>query len=161
MDASKTQHILFVCTGNTCRSPMAEHLFRRLCAEQRVAGVTCASAGLAATPGVPITPQARYALWVHGITPEPEHLSQPVTPDLVARAGLVIGMTRRHVNQLKARFPAAAAKCRTLMGLVARDADIADPYGLDSEVYLRCLQTMEPALKHLACEAGKEQRAPK
>lgn len=126
--------ILFVCTGNTCRSPLAAAL-------ARARGIEAESAGLAAWPGSPATPQAIRAAARRGADLT-AHRAQPVTAALMARADRVFAMTDAHGEALRARFPAQAGKVRVL-----RPA-IPDPYGGDDEAYERCAQALLDAMQN-------------
>ena len=139
--------ILFVCTGNTCRSPMAAALLnemarpRELCSAQGELCLTprfvASSAGLYASEGDPITPAAADALRESGVMPRPDndytaHRARLVRAELVAEADEIVGLTASHAMQLMLRFPEAAEKITTL------PMDITDPYGGDHDTYLAC-----------------------
>ena len=124
--------LLFVCTGNTCRSPMAAALARRM-------GLDAQSAGLAAQPGAPATPQAQRAVLPLG-TELSTHRAQRVTPALMAGAERVYAMTEAHAEALRAHYPAFADKIFVLR------PPIPDPYGGDDQVYARCAQMILQAL---------------
>lgn len=125
--------ILFVCTGNTCRSPLAAALVR-------ARGIQAESAGIAACPGAPATPQAVRAAARRGedLT---GHRAQPVTGQLMAQADAVYAMTDAHGDLLRARFPAFADKVRVL------SPQISDPYGGDDGVYDLCAEELLCALE--------------
>ncbi len=140
-DGKKPEIILFVCTGNTCRSPMAEALFNALFAKD---GRRATSAGLYAT-GAPISHNAARALRNRGIEPTPDndytaHISRTVTEEMVREADLVVGMTGNHAMELMFRFPQYASKIFTM------PEDISDPYGGDLGVYEVCLGEIEEAI---------------
>lgn len=149
------RRILFVCTGNTCRSPMAEALLkdrarpRELCSVGECADAPSfevSSAGLYASVGAPITPAAADALAKAGVavTPQnnyPAHTAKNMSAELVEWADEIVGLTAAHAMELLLRFPQAATKIRTL------PMDIADPYGGDAEVYRLCLSQLRYALE--------------
>ena len=127
---------LFVCTGNTCRSPMAEAVFNRLYKnEDRVA----VSAGMS-PGGVPLSSNAKIALEAIGIR-DFNHISAMVTFEDVAEAEMVIGMTYSHAQRLMMCFPEFATK------ITALPIDIEDPYGGDIDVYKLCLGQICEALE--------------
>lgn len=149
------RRVLFVCTGNTCRSPMAAALLndlsrpRELCSAQGEMTRPCyvaTSAGLYAHEGEPITPAAAQALQEAGVTPRPDndytaHRARSVSAELVAEADAVVGLTASHAMQLMLRFPEAASKISTL------PMDISDPFGCSAEVYRDCLAQLRYAIE--------------
>lgn len=141
-------HILFVCTGNTCRSPMAAFLAQAKIAE---AGLPwqVSSAGLYAAPGIPMTKAAVDALLRRQVLVG-QHASQPVDPDLLERVDYVFTMTAAHRDDLLARFPEAAGKVYQLGVFVEDDmsradgqCDIVDPFGGDEAEYEACAADLE------------------
>ena len=147
---------LFVCTGNTCRSPMAEGIFRKLLSERLKCpeddlvdrGYMVASAGVAAAPGSPASPEAVELLVDRGVDLR-GHESQPVTPQLLSQADQIFTMTRSHRDFLVREFPEAASRVR----LLARDgSDIIDPIGAGMEEYRRCAAQIETELQHIIAE---------
>ncbi len=91
--------ILFVCTGNTCRSPMAEGGLRTLLEQRRPGKFQVMSAGVSAATGFPATMYAIEAVKVWDIDIS-GHLSQPLTPELIEKADLIFGMTPEHVKAI-------------------------------------------------------------
>ncbi len=128
--------ILFVCSGNTCRSPMAAAIAQHLLEERRKAnpgfgdGVTVQSAGLHANLGMPATLEGVQAARELGATVK-NHGSQPVTIELLRRADVVYTMTQGQREELLERFPAGRQKVLCL----DPEADIDDPIGGDMELY--------------------------
>ena len=125
--------ILFVCTGNTCRSPLAAALARSR-------GVDAQSAGLMAWPGSPATPEAVRAAYRHGADLT-GHQAQPVTEALLRKAETVWVMTPSHEEALALRFPEYAAKVRVL------EPSIPDPFGGDDAAYERCALRLLDAMQ--------------
>lgn len=134
--------ITFVCSGNTCRSPMAECAFEYLLKKEGVTGVEVESRGVVANVGAPMSENAKKALQDAGI-PIKEHVATAMTPTDILNTDLVICMTERHKIRL-GRMP----KVFTLNQLTGC-GDIKDPYGGDEQAYKECLQELLKAFEKL------------
>ena len=130
--------ILFVCSGNTCRSPMAEAIARRLLskklnvgeAELEKKGITVVSAGTSAMGGLKATDLAAEAVRALGAELG-RHRSRNLSIELIHQADVIFTMTRSHAETVKALAPSAAGKVRTL----DPQRDIEDPIGGDAALY--------------------------
>ncbi|WP_400162246.1 low molecular weight protein arginine phosphatase [Brevibacillus sp. TJ4] len=140
------KRILFVCTGNTCRSPMAEALFRTKAKGQ---GWEIRSAGVAAFDGQPASRHAVDVLRERGI--ESEHQASRINDELVDWSDLILTMTHNHKQAILAYYPAARSKVYTLREFVGVEGygDIADPFGGALEDYRRCAVEIEESLDML------------
>ena len=128
--------VLFVCTANVCRSPMAEAIFNAL-AEDRRLPYRARSAGLAALENEPMAPNARAALEEVGI-PVGHHRARQVNESMLREADLVLAMSPRHMAQLQERYGPLSHKVHTLAryasGAPGEDG-ISDPYGQAMTAY--------------------------
>lgn len=123
------KRILFICTANVCRSPMAEAIFNAL-AEDKGLDFRAQSAGVAALKNEPMAPNSRAALEEMGVYPQ-EHRARQVSAEMVEEADLVLTMTPRHAAKLCEAF-GDSSKVRTLIEYASgapNEEGIPDPYG--------------------------------
>ncbi|HEY2573265.1 MAG TPA: ribose 5-phosphate isomerase B, partial [Verrucomicrobiaceae bacterium] len=130
------KRVLFVCTGNTCRSPMAEALFRDIVRGR--ADYEVGSAGVGAYPGDAASPHTAEILAELGLNPS-EFRSQPLTRELIGAATHVIGLSRSHLNAIESAFPESADKLYLISEFTPDDAargrDVSDPFGAGRRAY--------------------------
>ena len=148
--------IVFVCTGNTCRSPMAEVMAAQIFAEAGLA-VDVSSAGVSAFDGQPASRHAVSVMKDGGLCLL-SHKAATVSGDMLEAAGLVLTMTGSHRAVLLSDYPAAAGKIFTLAGYVGDDANVADPFGGSVDEYRGCAAQIRKLLMlvagKLGCAAG-------
>ncbi|MGI5892029.1 MAG: low molecular weight protein arginine phosphatase [Bacillota bacterium] len=137
--------ILFVCSGNTCRSPMAEAIFRNFYS-QSDSQPEIASAGIYALPGDEASPNAILAMQKRGLDIK-NHRSRVVSPYLLEQADIIITMNQSHKEALLLIDPALADK--TLAMAEIDGTDINDPYGGVLELYKDCADQIEKSLRIL------------
>jgi protein-tyrosine-phosphatase len=145
-------HILVLCTGNICRSPMAEGLLKHALAAQSppLQALKVVSAGVATRPGEPVSENSVIALKKAGIDISGQR-SRPVTQDLLDHALIVLGMTESHraIIQYKATpVPPHLHLFREFLPPPA-DPEIGDPYGGPLKVYEACRDEMVEAIPSL------------
>ena len=143
--------VLFLCTGNTCRSPMAECLLNAL-ARERGADVRAASAGLCAPDGAPASEGALFAMRRRGLTLE-GHRARTVTRALLEGADLAVCMGESHRAALRARFPGLTTPL-----LAFDDPPVSDPFGGDAAAYERAagdIARQLPPLLEALCPGGR------
>ena len=125
------REVLFVCTANICRSPMADTIFNEL-ARERGAVLRAQSAGVSALVGEEIAENSMKVLQEIGIPMDHEHRARQVSPELVGEADIILAMSSQHVAALRKQFPGEAGKIHKLpdYALGLSDAEsISDPYG--------------------------------
>ncbi|HEX4123275.1 MAG TPA: Sua5/YciO/YrdC/YwlC family protein [Tepidisphaeraceae bacterium] len=130
--------ILFVCSGNTCRSPMAEVITRQLLAhkldvpeaELEKKGISVISAGSFAFPGAKATQPAQDVVRQMGADLS-HHRSRPLTVELIHQADVIFTMSKNHAQQVMSLVPSAGEKVSTL----DPSGDIEDPIGGDVQLY--------------------------
>jgi protein-tyrosine phosphatase len=152
------RRIVFVCTGNTCRSPMAEAVFKHTLAERlgcTVAdllahGYAIRSAGVATSDGNPASAEAVAVLrdWRIDLA---GHRSQVARAEMIAAADDVICMTRNHLLTIVSRYPVLPGSMRLLCGA---DGDLDDPIGGSDAVYRACATKVREHVERLITEMG-------
>lgn len=130
-------NILFVCTGNTCRSPMAEGLFKKILADKGINNISCSSAGLFAMTGDEVTPNSvkaceRFAVDISA------HRARRITSYILDETDKFVCMTRDHAASLSLYVPSEK--------VLVLGEGIPDPYGGDLETYIRCANSIRTAL---------------
>ncbi|SDZ41557.1 low molecular weight protein arginine phosphatase [Bacillus sp. 166amftsu] len=138
------KRVLFVCTGNTCRSPMAEALLRHYGEGKFEAK----SAGVFANPGSDASLYAKDALAEKGV--KIAHASQQITEELLEWADMVLTMTESHKQLVLGYYPNAGEKVHTLYKFVeGTSKDISDPFGGSLSIYQSTLVEMEELIQTL------------
>ncbi len=128
-------HLLFVCTGNTCRSPLAEGIAKRLIQERGLVEMTVSSAGTSAWPDAPASDGSLLVAMENGITLG-DHRARALTPEIVQNATLILAMGPHHLDRVEALGGTGRSWLLTTYasgGAVARA--VSDPFGAALEVY--------------------------
>ena len=155
--------ILFVCTGNICRSPLAEAQLKDFARKQGAAALlNISSAGTHAWDGNPATREAREAAHLNNLDLS-SHRAREVRRSIMNDSDYVLTMTQRHYQWLLGEFPEHKNKIylallfpRGLEGESPEVTDVPDPIGESVEFYLNVLEMLRPALPEILGAALKE-----
>jgi protein arginine phosphatase len=141
-------NLLFVCSGNTCRSPMAEALARKIAARRGIEDLNVSSAGTNAWDNVPATDEALLVGMERDIDLT-GHRARKLTPAIVSEADLIFVMTPSHLEQVKQLGGRGKVHVIDEYASGTQNQGVADPYGGDLEAYRHTADVLERELEKL------------
>ena len=134
--------ILFVCTGNTCRSPLAEGLARRVIHERAWPDVEVSSAGTSAWPNAPASDGSMLVALEHGIDLG-GHRARQLSPELVAKSDIILTMGPHHLERAEALGGVGRTWLLTAFANAERARPVSDPFGGDLATYRATFDELE------------------
>jgi protein-tyrosine-phosphatase len=150
--SDQIKHILFVCTGNICRSPFAEALLKKLVQKKGLDDIVADSAGLLALPGNSVSGLAQKVATEYDVDLS-GHIAKSVKKDIIDRSDLILVMEKSHAKNLLNAFPEAEGKVfliRRFARFGSKNRGVADPYGLNYEAYRFCFLDIQDSISGLA-----------
>lgn len=141
--------LAFVCTGNICRSPMAEYLLKDMIEEEQKDLLEVTSAGVSATPGRPPSQPGVEALKEIGIDEIAMHKAQHVSNLELGEGDLILTMTPAHLSILPPELKDGPIRTELLKEYVGRSGGISDPYGAGIETYRKLRDELQPIIQDL------------
>ena len=142
-------NILLVCTGNTCRSAMAEGILNKIISDNNsIDKFDILSAGISVFSPTPASENAILALKDMGINIS-NHISRQLTDDMINDADIILTMTNSHKLIIENVCNDIECEIYTLMGYAyGNETDVADPYGMDLDTYKKCAKEIYNALEN-------------
>lgn len=147
--------ILFVCTGNSCRSVMAEGLLKKYLKERGKGGIEVTSAGIHAMDGFSPTDETVLVMNKEGVDMS-YFMSKALTDEMINKADLILTMERMHKEEVISRVPQAAGKTHLLSEFLRKDPvgdeddlGIPDPIGMPVSYYEKCLAKIKSEIERI------------
>jgi protein-tyrosine-phosphatase len=148
--------VLFVCTGNTCRSPIAEALAKKLAADRRLNDLSVGSAGTAAWDGAPASDGALLVAMERSVDLS-THRARLLTRELVSTSDLILAMGPHHLERIEAL--GGTGKAHLLASYASRgrsDRSISDPFGGDLDIYRSAFDELDREVQHVVDRIAAE-----
>lgn len=151
--------ILIVCSGNTCRSPMAEVILKKELEQAGISGIEVRSAGIMSPGGEPMNTYSATALAAGGYDTCPAFRSNALSALSLEAFDRILCMTQDQVALVNRRYPEVSSRTRTLaLTESGFSSDISDPFGAPLETYLKTFKEIRDAVMKLVVELKEEKR---